>query len=628
MMMDSIRHGVKKPVAGVIIGGLILSFALWGIQGVGTSGQPGVATVNGESITDYNLQQALQNQNQRLGEAVAQYDDASLRQQALQGLIARELLSQANQKAGFDFGDQQLKQILLSEPSFQENGKFSKTLFERQLLQWGYPNEQAFLRTLGPSERDRQANNVLTASDFVLPSEIINLVQLFQQRRSFDVLTVPAASLLDAKAISQADIEAQYNATPDAYMASERGQFEYIELSVAKIAESIQVTDTDLQAYYDQNQVLFTTPEQRLAAHILFNADMDNAGQVAAAKAKAEAVFERLQAGESFADIATAESDDLASKAQGGVLDWIVADQAEETFETALFALPAKGDFSEVIQSEYGFQIVEVRDVKPGSIRPLGEVRDQVAADLKKNRAAEEYQNLYDLLVNSSYEQSDSLAAAADETGLPLQQSGWIEKTAASGVFADVRVRDAAFSDQVISENLNSEAVDLSDQHVVVVHVSEHQPSRVKPLADVSQQIRTELAEQNAATAAAGLGQKWLAELAKGDAPALDLAGTPLQWVVNDASQRFQFSVDPLITTEAFKMAAPKADQPVLTGIALNNGDYALVRLRKVLPGDASELQDQALAGLTQNIERQTANQIVERRLDLLREKAKIIISE
>lgn len=165
----------------------------------------------------------------------------------------------------------------------------------------------------------------------------------------------------------------------------------FFESETAGIAEA---SDDEIAAYYKENAAQFTTDEEVTARHILIGAkDADDTAK-AAAKAKAEGLRKELIAGADFAELA-AKNSDCPSKAEGGSLGSFGRGRMTPAFDTAAFAL-ATNEISEVVETTYGFHIIQVTDRAPGGRRELAELRDQLSEQLTMQKRNEAFEKVVD----------------------------------------------------------------------------------------------------------------------------------------------------------------------------------------------------------------------------------------
>jgi peptidyl-prolyl cis-trans isomerase D len=340
-MLQNIRDNVQGLVAKVIIGLIVVPFAIFGIESlVGGGGPAEVAKVNGEKIGESELVQAVGVQKRqllaRMGDNVqpALLDDAVLRGPALDGLITQHLLKQSAEALKLRLPVQAVDQTILSMGAFQDNGKFSPERYELVLRNQGYST--AYFKQLMHQELlINQLHSAFVGSDFVTPAELTAVAGLLQQQRSFRYLTIPVAGLADKIAVNDADVAAYYQEHTDQFLRDERVKLEYIELRAEDYFQP--VNEAALQAEYDREMAGFKATVERHAAHILI--EINKQRDDAQAQSLLAAIEKKLAAGEDFAKLAAQYSDDVGSKNSGGDLGVSSGDAFPPQFEAVLSGL-------------------------------------------------------------------------------------------------------------------------------------------------------------------------------------------------------------------------------------------------------------------------------------------------
>ncbi|HSB98159.1 MAG TPA: SurA N-terminal domain-containing protein, partial [Spongiibacteraceae bacterium] len=360
-MLQNIRDNVQGLVAKVIIGLIVVPFAIFGIESlVGGGGPADVAKVNGEKIGEPELVQAINVQKRqllaRMGDDVqpALLDDAALRGPALDGLITQHLLKQSAEALKLRLPVQAVDQTILSMAAFQDNGKFSPERYEMLLRNQGYST--AYFKQLMQQELlINQLHSAFVGSDFVTPAELKTVAGLLQQQRSFRYVTIPVAGLAEKVNVSDADIAAYYKEHVDQFLRDERIKLEYIELRSEDYAQAID--NGAVKAEYDREMADFKVSTERHAAHILIEADKQR--DDAQAQALIATVAKRLAAGEDFGKLAVQYSDDVGSKTSGGDLGVSSGDAFPPQFEAVLSKLRV-GEVSAPIKSASGYHLIKL----------------------------------------------------------------------------------------------------------------------------------------------------------------------------------------------------------------------------------------------------------------------------
>ena len=586
-MLQSIRDRAQGVFVWLVIGAIVISFALFGISNYFSGGvdQTKVATVNGEdiSVNDYRLAfvEEQSRMRQMFGEGfdIDQFED-QIKKSALQRSIERTVLSISATDSGMFVSDQQLAGRVHEIPNFQQDGKFSKSLYEQTLRQ----NSQSVAGFEHRLRRDlilQQFALGLSSSAFATNNDIKNTYLLEQQERQIGYMTVAANSFTKDINIDDAAVKDYYDKNQGQYQTQEQVSVSYLELNVNDLTGGIEVSDDEVEEYFEEQQERFMTGEERKARHILIS--VDDKTSDADAKKKINDLHAKIQSGESFEELAKKHSQDPGSAEQGGDLGFFGKGIMDKVFEDTAFALN-KGEISKPIRSEFGYHIIKLEEIKAGKGKNLGDVRDELLKELKRSKAERVYAEKAEKLVNLTYENPESLEPAADELGLTIQTTTLFSKMGGPGIVSNPKVRDAAFSNEVLNEGLNSEAIEISDSHSVVVRLKEHKPAKLKPLDEVKSAIVSQLKNTKAMVMAKEKGEKILADVQSGKSPTSLAKTHKLTWNSEEWVKRTGSKVPGNIVNEAFKAPKPEFN-PVFRGVAAANGDYTIIGIKSVRAG-------------------------------------------
>lgn len=602
-MLEKIREGSQGPVAKVILGAVILSFALAGIGGyLGQTTEQPVAEVNGVKISQTEFSRAFQNERARLEQQFGEYFAqiaadpnymAQIRQGVVDRLVQQELQTQLAAELGLRVSDESVKKAILELPYFQIGGQFNNDRYLQVIRQMNFQPD-AFREYLREEMTRSQLISAVAGTDFALNSELASAVALQQQTRSIDYVVISKESLQENVAVSEQEIADYYDLNTSQFLAPEQVSVSYIDLNAANLTLDTNVSEEDVKAYYEQNSAQYIEPEKRRVAHIL----VDNSEDDDAAKAKAEDLLAQLQQGADFAALAESSSDDIVSAEMGGDLDWIERDMMDPAFEDAAFALANKGDYSDVVQSEFGYHIIQLTDIQSEQVKAYDAVKADLRTELERTAKVNAFYEKQTEMGAIAFEISDTLIDAAEVAGVEVQTTELVDRNALPAPLNTPAVTAAIFSPDVLEDKMNSEVIEVGDEHVVVVRVKEHQPAATKALADVSEQIKARLVSQKASELAKEKATTLYAEIEAGKSLNDLVTEQGLELRQEAALTRQAYTVSPAIVQHAFKMAHP-TDTPVVEKVELNNGDAAIVALKAVTN---ATVEGEIEAQLKQNI--------------------------
>ncbi|MDX7706992.1 peptidylprolyl isomerase [Aeromonas caviae] len=587
MMLDKLREGAQGKVAKVILGLIILSFALAGVGSyLNGPARTAPATVNGNDISAPALENAYRNERARMesqmGEAFNQLAAnpdymKQFRRGVLDRLIDQALIDDKARSLGLRVSDEQIKQAIVAMPEFAENGKFSNDRY-LQLIRRAGMTPEMFRDSLRQDMVRQQLMGAVLGSEFALKGEAEQLDRLYNQTRDLRLIRLAASAYVDGIEVSDAEVEQFYKANSARFMNDETVKVDYLLLDAANLGKNIKVTEQDAQDYYDQHQDLFQRPERRQVAHILIPFGKDEK----AAEQKAEAVLAKAKAGDDFAALAKADSSDTFSAKKGGELDWFEKGVMDPAFEKAAFALAKAGDLSAVVKSPFGFHIIKLLGVEPAKTKPFVDVMSDTIARLQSEKAKEQFFAEQQKMADSSFENPDSLDLTAEAMGLQVQSTGYFSQADAPAPLNDPKVLSVAFSEQLRDDNTNSDVIELADGKALVLHIMGHQPKAAKPLAEVKEQVITAIKHDKASEVARGKAQGLLDKLKAGENVQADLTALGLKVDTHTGVSRFAQEMDQNLVTQVFRMPHPTDGKPSVELVTEANGDRVVVALDKV----------------------------------------------
>ncbi|MGB2706860.1 MAG: SurA N-terminal domain-containing protein [Pseudoalteromonas nigrifaciens] len=623
-MLEKIREGSQGPIAKVILGAVILSFALAGIGSyLGQTTEQPVAEVNGIKISQTEFNRAFQNERGRLEQQFGEYFTqiaadpnymAQIRQGVIDRLVQQELQTQLAAELGLRVSDESVRQTILELPYFKIGESFNNDRYLQVIRQMNFQPD-SFREYLRKDMTRSQLVSAVAGSDFALKNELDSAIALQQQTRSIDYLVVNKEAMQDSVVVSEQEIADYYELNSGQFLSPERLSVNYIELKAQDITVA-SVTEDDVKAYYEQSKAQYVEPEKRRVSHIL----IDNSEDDDAAKAKAESLLAQLNQGADFAELAESSSDDIVSGEMGGDLEWIERDVMDPVFEDAAFALENKGDYSDVIASEFGYHIIKLTDLQAQQVKAYDDVKADLRAELEKAEKVDAFYEKQTEMAALAFEISDRLVDAAEAAGVEIKSTPLVALNELPEPLNSPAVITALTSVDLLEDKVNSELIELGNEHVIVVRVNEHEPAATKALSDVSEQIKASLVNEKTSALAKEKARTLFAEVQAGKS--LNDVAAEQNLTVRQEAQltRQSYTVSPAIVTQTFKMAHP-TDSAIVELVNLNNGDAAIVALKSVTN---AEVADDIDPQIQQNITMAQANKNYMVFIESLKAQAKI----
>jgi len=589
-MLQSISDGIRnsKWLGWVIVSVIAVPFALWGIGSyLGVNEDPYVAKVNGVEISAREYERAYYQQRNAMAQQFGGRLPAALaeagfvKSQTVDSLVTRQLLLQKISGSGYRVADSSLRDSILDNPQFQIDGSFSKEAYERQIRSLGMAPQQ-YEESLRQALALEQMRNGVVATAFHTEEENAEIAKLRAQTRSMQILSFKVENFKTDEAVSDTQLEERFKSSAAQFFHPEAVKLEYLELDQAALAKTTNIEEEELRKLYDEQRGAFSTPEKRYARHILIKADND-ADETALAEKRQQlaALRERIVAGESFEDIASEFSQDPGSAKQGGDLGHVQRGVMVKPFEEAVFSLQA-GELSEPVQTIFGFHLIKLDRLEEGKVQTFAEVRDRLLEQQQLRAAENIFFDRVDVIANEAYEDSDSLASASEAAGIPVAQTDWIERSSGSGIGEHQAVRSVAFSQPVLEQRLNSDMIEIGNNHVVVIRVGEHRERRAKTLDEVRDEVAEAIVLQRARDAADAAAKQALEALRNGGEVPDVAAQFGAILTKHDGVARGDAQPDASLRNALFRMPRPESGASSYVTLNDSAGDPAVLAMHEV----------------------------------------------
>lgn len=581
-MLQSLHDLIKGWVAKILFGLIAITFAFFGTRNYFQESQRTdiKAVVNGEKITERELRDNYRRLAQQIAaesgadSALTPENETRLKEEALKKLITQTVLNQKAQDLGFFVSIPMAEQMLIQIPAFQQDGKFSKAKFE-QVIHSAMYTPESYIQQLQKGIVANQLQAGLVGTEFSLPSDISRTYELARQERDFRYLLIKSASFAGHSEPTKAEQEAYYKAHESQYTIPEKVKLEYVSLSIPDLMAKESLSDKEVKNYYETNLSNYHTPARWKVAHILLPV---TAGETV------NTVMKRVKDGEDFAKLVKEFSIDKLTANQGGVLPLLTAENLPPTLANSIMGFKQDGQVDGPIATPYGFEILKC--VKYEAPQPMA--FDSVSASIRetilRDRVQLQFASLSEDLANLSYQNPDSLKTVAQKLSLKIKSTDWISKDEKSSdsFVGNRKIVQAAFSEDVLNNRNNSEAIQISDEAVAVIRVKEHQPATVKPFDQVQTDVIKHLNQEHQEKLAAELMQKLTQTLQSQHPIESLLEAHHLTWQSLQDQPRNSTKAPIEIVKAVFEMSPATGQQLALTGMKLPSGDYALVQLQGI----------------------------------------------
>ena len=597
-MFDSIRNH-SKILMGLLFLLVIPSFVLFGVDSYSRFSDQGapVAKVAGNKITQGEWDAAHQREVERIRASVPNLDpklldSAEARYATLERMVNDRVIAVAADKQLLITSDQRLARYLQQDPSIAglrgADGKLDMDRYRQLAASQGMTPEMLEAKV----RQDLSAQQVLGGlqqSVLASQSQTDAALNAYLQRREIQIQKWVPADFAAKVQVTDADLEKFYQAQSERFRSVESADIEYLVLDTAALQKSISLPEQDLKTYYEQNVQRLAGKEERRASHILINAAKDApAADRAKARAKADELLASVRkAPKSFADVARKHSQDTGSATKGGDLDFFAKGAMVKAFEDAAFALK-KSDISDVVESEFGFHIIQLTDIKAPKAPSFESMRPQLEADLRKQQAQRQFAEQAETFSNSVYEQAEVFKPTADRLKLTVQKAQGLTRTpapGAEGVLANTKLLQTLFAEESLSKRRNTAALEVAPNTLVSARIVAYRPAAVRPFAEVKDEVRRQYVVEKSADLAKAEGQAKLASWKDQAAQAQVGAAVTVS--------RDQTQGQPQAVVDAVLRADP-AHLPALVGVDLGTQGFVLARVNKLVARDASSPQQVA----------------------------------
>ena len=636
-MLIAIRERAKGWIAWVIIILIGAAFALFGLSNYmgPAGGSRVVAVVDGQEISPDIVSNAYRQKRAQLEQQLgdrwdpASVDDNELRLDALYQVINEYLLTQFIESKRLKLSDQDLAAVIRAQEMFHEDGRFSSELYHR-LLRANRMTSSQYESQVRRAVLMEKLQGAMLDTALVTDREVDRLVSLQLQERELSFLRLPLDAFRETVSVDDDEVREYYEENSGEFMAPERVRLEWLEVRRDDLLDEVDISEEAIRDRYEEvKDIRYVDEETRAARHILVRVDEDaDPEAVEDARQRAEALRARIIDGESFAEVAEAESDDPGSARRGGDLGEIERGVMVDEFEEAAFALD-EDELSEPVRTAFGFHLIQVSEVRGGEVKAFEDVRDELRRELAEDRVSSLLFEKSRKLDELAFEWPDGLDETAAELGLELRTSDWLTREGASeGIGSHSAVISAAFSEPVLRERQNSELLELDEEHYAVIRIAEHEPEERLAFEEVKDEIHDRLLDSRAADEASVLAETLRDRIRDGESlQALVDEHEYLEleepgFVTRDAN------VPWWVLQEAFNMGRPAEGERLVSVTSTDRDGYAVVLVTDVRDGEFDDMSREEKRELRDQLRTLYAEEAMDDFMRFLRAEADIEIFE
>ena len=597
-MLQRMRDGAQSLGARIMVGIIVVVLTVFGFGAFNlfAVGEPVAAVVDGEEITEAALEAETERRRRNLLAQLGEDADPSLidaqalRTATLDGLVQRTLLTQFAGDLGIAVSDASLSREITANPEFQVDGAFDEDQFRATLASAGF-SPLSYQERVAADERLTQVTGAIADTALVADREVRDAARVLLQRRDIAYLPVLSEPFIAAVELADEEIEARYESELDRYHTPETVDVEYVRLSFAAVMAEQDVTEAELRTAFDEaerDRLAAGDTARRRGAHILLEVGDERSEEEAVALLNATRA--EVEAGADFADKARALSEDAGSAAAGGDLGLAERDAFVEPFADALWELEP-GTMSAPVVTEFGVHLITLLEIETVPAPTFEASRDALAETLKRQRAAEGFDERLRLMDEIAFEESDTLAGISETMGLAIAATAGITRDAGEGPFTDAALRQALFQPDVLVEGYNSPAIRVGEDAVVARVATRHPPAE-RPLDEVREEIRATMAAERGGEQAAVATLAALAQLREGAEVSEIAAAVGSEWVVREDVSGSADGAPQAILNAAFKLDPPPPGGRSAIDVETPPDGYALVAVTRVALGDYAAMTE------------------------------------
>ena len=619
-MLQDIREKSLGIIGKVIIGLIIAVFALFGVESIigGFTQPPSAASVNGEEITQFQLDQNIQNLMASIGGDLNGIDSSFLESIALNQLVEETLLRQKAINKSMAISPSQIDRNILATESFQISGVFNSDLAVRTMATQGL-TVPMYRQSLEQRMLMSQLASAYTGSSFITDVELERFAKLSTQTRNFRYLSVTMGTRTLGTPVRDDEITAYYNNNSEQFAEEESLIIEYVLLDKSAISAELQTDVAELRQQYELERLEFEGSSEKRASHILFEVGNTNSEDVAielAADTKS-----RIDAGEEFSELAMELSIDAVSAEEGGDIGFTDGTAFPVEIEEALNLLELN-EVSSPVVSEFGVHLVKLTQAEDNSFPDFEEARDRIERELTNSEVERLYSERLQDLANLAFETGD-LLTIEEQLALDIRETEPTPRSGGTGIFSNLELVNAAYSDEVLLDGNNSDVVELSDSQSAVVRALTYREASVLPLEEVEAEIAVILRTEMERNSVQELGSELVSALEENLPIDELLAENDLQWIEELEVERNSFAVNREIVNEVFSLPVPDSELN-RSDITLSNGTFVVIELTQVNEGSVDAIPEEQVTTLIESVKTDLGNNDFQAYMSSLRESSDI----
>ena len=622
-MLQNIRDKSTGWIAYVIVIGISIPFALWGIDQYFTGGNLIVAEVNKTKISAERLNNEYQDRLREMKNIVSSdQNEAELQKKIIKRTVLDELIDSVLVKDfvnnnNFQVSEDALITDIKSNKIFHTEKKFNPERYQRLLESKGinisnYENiRKSELKTL-------QFYNNIVSSSFLSSQQLLDLEKLKYEKRNFKLLSLNYKDFIDEENIpTEEEKKDFYVKYKNIFSMPEKLDIEYIVYNKKILLKQIDISENNLMNYYNENKFKYIIPEKRKVSQIFLSNKKSNKDKNLILINK---IYSSLKDNASFKALATEHSDDKLSNRKEGNIGWLERNDLSKELSDAIFNLNNINSFSEIISTDQGFYIFMLDNIKEAKIKNYNDVKKIIEQDYKNIQIANKYDVMFEEVSNILFEYPDSLNRAEEFLSVNKKTTGLmtlpkIKKN--HKILNNEEVLKVISSESVYNESRNSQPIEF-DENVVILRIKEKSAVEYKKYENVKKEIESLINTESSIISMKDTIKDIEKKLVNGgDIKEIEKLTNKKASYYSSVS-RSDNNLPPSILSKLFSLTKKEN----VTSIESGTGNYELIILESIEEG-SSDLSEKSLKTMINN---EHVNSILYSVIQSLRENANIKI--
>jgi len=448
-MMESLRNFLTGPRLFIVIVACALPFVFLGTSSLGSTFQTTFGSINGENITEDDMQAAVNIAAQKFKNIYGddfdfnELDESIQLESVRQELIIQKVLLSEARSLGFINKDttKQAKKSIIRNPAFQLDGKFDENVYQAQVNAGGYTKD-AYLDMLTNVMASELYRTSITSSNFVTNTEVKELAEILEQTIDINFIKLDSASLRNQIINTEKEVKEYYDNNQILFYSDEERSFKYIVLKPEDYTDSVNIPEGYVENVYKDYLLKSNESMEIRFSHVMI--EKANYKSNEEAFLKISLAEDELKRGASFEDMVMKYSEDIASKDVGGDLEYFDTDIFPVEFGVALEGMNVN-EISNIIELDETFHILKMTEFNQVDIMTLDEMRDSIINELVNSESIALMNDDFDLIDEMIFS-NESIDYISESLSVNVAEVKGVTLNNFNFVIDDPRVKDFVFS--------------------------------------------------------------------------------------------------------------------------------------------------------------------------------------